>query len=216
MPRAISDCTRACPCDAITVNPYMGLETIEPFVAVAEKQGRGVVVLARTSNPGSTDFQARLIDGEPLYIRVGRVAGPDDRAAEGRERLVRPDAGCRRNGTGGCAASACCRERRTLPRARLWRAGRGPARCDGELRQRARWPRRRRHQRLALGLHAGSSEGSEKRRGVGQCRLRRHRSGAGRTGRQRLARGTSQPDIDREGWAHRKPMRDRLRAGGET
>ena len=66
----------SCPCDAITVNPYMGIDTIEPFVAVAEKQGKGVVVLARTSNPGSKDFQARLVDGEPLYLHVARALQP--------------------------------------------------------------------------------------------------------------------------------------------
>ena len=65
-----------CPCDAITVNPYMGIDTIEPFVSVAERQGKGVVVLARTSNPGSKDFQARLIDGEPLYLHVARALQP--------------------------------------------------------------------------------------------------------------------------------------------
>lgn len=66
----------SCPCDAITVNPYMGIDTIEPFVAVAEKQGKGVVVLARTSNPGSKDFQAKLVDGEPLYLHVARALQP--------------------------------------------------------------------------------------------------------------------------------------------
>jgi len=66
----------SCPCDAITVNPYMGIDTIEPFVKVAEKQNKGVVVLARTSNPGSKDFQARLIDGQPLYLHVARSLLP--------------------------------------------------------------------------------------------------------------------------------------------
>ncbi len=66
----------SCPCDAITVNPYMGIDTIEPFVSVAEKQGKGVVVLARTSNPGSQDFQAKLVDGEPLYLHVARALQP--------------------------------------------------------------------------------------------------------------------------------------------
>jgi orotidine-5'-phosphate decarboxylase len=66
----------ACACDAITVNPYLGIETIEPFVAAAEQTGRGVVVLARTSNAGSNDFQSRLLDGEPLYIRVTRSLAP--------------------------------------------------------------------------------------------------------------------------------------------
>ena len=66
----------ACPCDAITVNPYMGLDTLEPFVTVPEREGRGVVVLARTSNPGSSDFQQKLIDGEPLFLHVARALGP--------------------------------------------------------------------------------------------------------------------------------------------
>lgn len=66
----------SCPSDAITVNPYMGVETIEPFVKVAEKQDKGVVVLARTSNPGSRDFQAKLVDGQPLYLHVARSLLP--------------------------------------------------------------------------------------------------------------------------------------------
>lgn len=66
----------SCPCDAITVNPYMGIDTIEPFVSVAEREGKGVVVLARTSNPGSKDFQQKLIDGEPLYLHVARALAP--------------------------------------------------------------------------------------------------------------------------------------------
>jgi orotidine-5'-phosphate decarboxylase len=64
------------PCDAITVNPYMGLDSLEPFVSVAEREGKGVVVLARTSNPGANDFQANLVDGEPLYIRVAKSLAP--------------------------------------------------------------------------------------------------------------------------------------------
>lgn len=62
--------------DAITVNPYMGLDTLEPFVEVAERMGKGVAVLARTSNPGSADFQAKLIDGKPLYLHVAEALNP--------------------------------------------------------------------------------------------------------------------------------------------
>jgi orotidine-5'-phosphate decarboxylase len=54
----------------------MGVDTIEPFVKVAEREGKGVVVLARTSNPGSMDFQSKLIDGEPLYIHVAKALAP--------------------------------------------------------------------------------------------------------------------------------------------
>jgi orotidine-5'-phosphate decarboxylase len=59
-----------CPCDALTVNPWMGLDTVEPFLAQAEANGKGVAVLARTSNPGSADFQARVSEGRPLYMHV--------------------------------------------------------------------------------------------------------------------------------------------------
>lgn len=58
------------PCDALTVNPYMGLDTLEPHVRTAEDTGKGVIVLARTSNPGSADYQARDLEGAPLYARV--------------------------------------------------------------------------------------------------------------------------------------------------
>ncbi len=71
----------SCPCDAITVNPYMGLDALEPFVAEAERQGKGVCVLARTSNPGSADFQSKRVEtaegaAEPLYLHVARALGP--------------------------------------------------------------------------------------------------------------------------------------------
>lgn len=64
------------PSDAVTVNPYMGLDTLEPFLELAEANGKGVVVLARTSNPGSADFQARDLEGAPLYARVVEALGP--------------------------------------------------------------------------------------------------------------------------------------------
>ncbi len=62
--------------DAVTVNPYMGLDTLEPFMRQAETHGKGVIVLARTSNPGSADFQARDLEGAPLYARVVEALGP--------------------------------------------------------------------------------------------------------------------------------------------
>jgi len=50
--------------DAITINPMLGIDAIEPFVSAAAKAGRGLFVLVRTSNPGSALFQdVRLSDG---------------------------------------------------------------------------------------------------------------------------------------------------------
>ncbi|MBK8197811.1 MAG: orotidine-5'-phosphate decarboxylase [Acidobacteria bacterium] len=62
--------------DAVTVNPYMGLDTLEPFAKRAEANGKGVVVLVRTSNPGAADFQMLDTGGEPLYIRVAEALKP--------------------------------------------------------------------------------------------------------------------------------------------
>lgn len=63
-------------CDALTVNPYMGLDTLEPHVRTAEVSGKGVIVLARTSNPGSADYQAKDLEGAPLYARVVESLAP--------------------------------------------------------------------------------------------------------------------------------------------
>jgi len=59
--------------DAVTVNPYMGEDSVRPFLA---RPDRGAILLCRTSNPGAKDFQDLLIDGVPLYRRVAeRAAG---------------------------------------------------------------------------------------------------------------------------------------------
>jgi len=60
----------AMPVDAITLNPYLGFETLEPFVRAASQVGRGLFVLVKTSNPGSGDLQDRDVEGEPLFGRV--------------------------------------------------------------------------------------------------------------------------------------------------
>ena len=58
--------------DAITVNPYMGRDSLQPFF---EHESTGVFVLCRTSNPGGSDLQSlELASGEPLYERVAALA----------------------------------------------------------------------------------------------------------------------------------------------
>ena len=56
--------------DALTVNPYMGTDTLQPFVETARQRGAGIYVLVRTSNPGSSSFQNRTTDGQMLYESV--------------------------------------------------------------------------------------------------------------------------------------------------
>jgi orotidine-5'-phosphate decarboxylase len=55
--------------DAVTVNPYMGGDTLQPFLDYADK---GVVVLCRTSNAGSAEFQALNCEGYSLAHQVAR------------------------------------------------------------------------------------------------------------------------------------------------
>jgi len=59
--------------DALTINPYLGRDAVEPFLQSARKAGRGVFVLVRTSNPGSGQFQNLLCDGKPLYLHVAEA-----------------------------------------------------------------------------------------------------------------------------------------------
>ncbi|MEO7496266.1 MAG: orotidine-5'-phosphate decarboxylase [Massilia sp.] len=56
--------------DAVTVNPYMGFDSVEPYLAWSE---RGVIVLCRTSNPGGSDLQFLQADGKPLYQHVASM-----------------------------------------------------------------------------------------------------------------------------------------------
>jgi len=57
--------------DAVTVNPYMGFDSIEPYL---EHAGKGVIVLCRTSNPGGSDLQFLEAGGKPLYQVVAQLA----------------------------------------------------------------------------------------------------------------------------------------------
>jgi orotidine-5'-phosphate decarboxylase len=60
--------------DALTVNPYLGEDSIEPFLQAARLHGAGVFVLVRTSNAGAADIQdLPLSDGRPLWQHVARL-----------------------------------------------------------------------------------------------------------------------------------------------
>lgn len=57
--------------DALTVSPYLGDDSLTPFVDVARERGAGIFVLVKTSNPGGRMLQDLMIDGRPLYRVVG-------------------------------------------------------------------------------------------------------------------------------------------------
>jgi orotidine-5'-phosphate decarboxylase len=64
--------------DAVTVNPYLGRDAVQPFLDRADK---GVIVLCRTSNPGARDLQDLIVSdqsgGRPLYEHVAQLVARD-------------------------------------------------------------------------------------------------------------------------------------------
>ncbi len=58
--------------DALTVSPYLGDDSLTPFVDVAKARDAGIFVLVKTSNPGGKTFQDLIVDGRPLYRHVAQ------------------------------------------------------------------------------------------------------------------------------------------------
>lgn len=70
-------------CDALTVNPWMGTDTLEPFLEPCRSAGRGLFVLVRTTNPGSAELQGA---GEPpMALRLAQRLGALGEALRGPE-----------------------------------------------------------------------------------------------------------------------------------
>lgn len=59
--------------DCITVNPFLGPDSLEPFVDCARRYGKGVFVQVKNSNPGSGWLQDQMVDGERVSDRVGHL-----------------------------------------------------------------------------------------------------------------------------------------------
>lgn len=59
--------------DSLTVSPYLGRDSIEPFVEVCDQKDAGIFVLVKTSNPGGGLLQDRETDGQTVYARVAEL-----------------------------------------------------------------------------------------------------------------------------------------------
>ena len=76
----------ALPADALTINPYLGTDSLLPFVQLAHRRNAGLYVLVRTSNPGAAEFQDRISDGRPLFEIIAQTVqtlSESTRAASG-------------------------------------------------------------------------------------------------------------------------------------
>jgi orotidine-5'-phosphate decarboxylase len=58
--------------DAVTIAPYMGKDSVEPFIKYCE-QGKGVYILVRTSNPGAQDLQDLKVNNTPIYLKTAEM-----------------------------------------------------------------------------------------------------------------------------------------------
>ena len=57
--------------DFITLNPYIGMDSISPYLSYIASGKKGVFVLLRTSNPGASDFETLDVDGKELFYQIG-------------------------------------------------------------------------------------------------------------------------------------------------
>ena len=62
--------------DALTVNPFLGKDTLEPYLTEVKGNNRGLFILVKTSNPGSGDYQNVLVKDIPLYELIGNSLHP--------------------------------------------------------------------------------------------------------------------------------------------
>ena len=163
--------------DALTVNPYLGRDSLEPFLAACRRDGGGLFCLVKTSNAGGADVQdLALSDGRPLWHQV---ASPRGRAGRGHRRRARPlerrrrrrrhaPAGDRRGAAAAAAGDPAAARRR--------RAGRDRGRCRARVHERAGERARR---RVALD-HLRRAP--ERRRLAGRRRRPRRRGSGPRSG----------------------------------
>jgi orotidine-5'-phosphate decarboxylase len=98
--------------DALTVNPLLGGDALEPLVSVSKANGAGLFSLVLTSNPGAADIQELRTDGEALYERLARLVGQFDKDLMGE---------CGLSGMGAVTAATrperLARLRQLMPRA---------------------------------------------------------------------------------------------------
>jgi len=69
--------------DYVTVNPYLGVDGIKPFVDECNKMNKGIFVLVKTSNPSSSQLQDLLVDGKPIYLHMAALVEEWGRDAMG-------------------------------------------------------------------------------------------------------------------------------------
>ena len=74
--------------DALTINPWLGIDTLQPFLDRADDTDSGLFILNRTSNPGAADLQDQPVDGRPLYEHLAAMLAPLANARNGSQGIA--------------------------------------------------------------------------------------------------------------------------------
>ena len=125
------------PPDALTVSPYLGYESLRPAIDLAEQTGRGLFVLALTSNPEGATVQHAVRDGRSVAASVVEGAAADNATARGRDRAGQHRTRHR------CHGRPCRAGPRARPRECRDAGARAGLRCPGRHRRLARLDLRR-------------------------------------------------------------------------
>ena len=140
----------------MTASPYLGLDSVEPFLAACRRHGAGVFFLVRTSNAGAADVQdLALSDGRPLWHHVAELVREWGEPLIGEHGMSSVGAV-----VGATLPRAVSEARRLLPTTPMLLAGRRRAGGD-PCGRRAR-------------LHGGACECARHRLALGDLRLPRH------------------------------------------
>ena len=68
--------------DALTINPFLGEDTLQPFITTAKEQGKGLFVLVKTSNSGSGDLQDLIVNQESISLRLAQMLSHYDQPVD--------------------------------------------------------------------------------------------------------------------------------------
>jgi len=71
-------------CDALTVSPYLGQDSLDPFIEQCDQTATGIFVLVKTSNPGGGFLQDQTTDGQTIYRRVAERIASENTSRQGK------------------------------------------------------------------------------------------------------------------------------------
>ena len=158
--------------DAMTVNPYLGRDSVEPFLAACRREGAGIFCLVKTSNEGGADIQdLALSDGRPLWQHVARLVSEWGEDLVGERGLSSVGAV-----VGATYPRAVGEARRLLPRA--CPAPAGDRRSGGRARRRRARVHERAGKRARHGVALGSLRVPDERRRLALRPSRTRRRGS--------------------------------------